>query len=93
MGRQQHAGADMTQRAGSFVPGLIESLRSARKQGAHGGAIQSFVSGGVAVLNIFKNEGWYAAGSAWETWITAGSPGTVPPSGHTLTFLQHVVLQ
>lgn len=82
----------MTQRAGSLIPGLIGSFRHARKQGAHGGAVQSFVSGGLTALDVYKNEGWYAAGSAWETWITSGDPSSVPPSGHTLTFLQHMVL-
>lgn len=37
----------------------------------------------------FKNVGWYAAGGVFEEWITTGVPGTVPPSGHTLTNVQH----
>lgn len=47
-----------------------------------------------AVANaIYKNHGWYAAGSVWEVWVTSGAPSTVPPSGHTLTNIGFVVLQ
>jgi hypothetical protein len=34
----------------------------------------------------YKMQGWYAAGSVYETWISINSPGNTPnPSGHTLT--------
>jgi hypothetical protein len=55
--------------------------------------VARFVSGGTAALSIYKNEGYYVAGAAWETWLTSGDPSTVPPSGHTLTNTQHLVLQ
>lgn len=92
MGRQQHAGADMTQRAGALVPQLIESFRAAPKQGARGGSLARFVSGGVSALTIYKNEGYYVAGSVWETWLTSDAPSITPPSGHTLAFQQFIVL-
>lgn len=37
----------------------------------------------------FKNVGWYVAGGVFEEWITTDTPGTVPPSGHTLINVQH----
>jgi hypothetical protein len=83
----------MTQRAGSLISQLIDAFVSSPKQGARSGSLDSFVSGGVAILYIYKNEGWYAAGSAWETWITSGAPQTVPPSGHTLAFEQHFPIE
>jgi hypothetical protein len=45
------------------------------------------------IQNIYKNQGWYAAGSAFEEWVTSGAPSTVPPSGHTLSDISFVVLQ
>lgn len=83
----------MTAQAGGLVGGVIAPLPAAPYQTGRAGAIQLFVSGATAALAIYKNEGWYAAGSAWETWITSDAPATVPPSGHPLTFLQHVVVQ
>ena len=41
----------------------------------------------------WKNDGWYAAGTVWESWVTNDNPSTTPPSGHTLTQLQHVQLR
>lgn len=38
-----------------------------------------------AVNTYYKMQGWYAAGSVYETWISVNSPNTTPPSGHTLT--------
>lgn len=41
----------------------------------------------------YKNMGWYAAGSVYETWVTTPLPSTTPPSGHALTNIQHIILQ
>lgn len=47
-----------------------------------------------AVANvIYKNQGYYAAGGVYESWITSGAPSTAAPSGHTLTGYSFVVLQ
>lgn len=37
----------------------------------------------------FKNIGWYATGSVYEEWISDQAPSITPPSGHTLTNIQH----
>jgi len=42
---------------------------------------------------IYKNHGWYSTGSVFEVWVTSGSPQTIPPSGHTLSDVDFVVLQ
>lgn len=44
------------------------------------------------VNQLFKNQGWYAAGSVLEVWVTSGAPSTTAPSGHTLTDYQHHVI-
>lgn len=40
-------------------------------------------------IRRFKNIGWYAAGSVFEEWISTENPSVTPPSGHTLTDIQH----
>lgn len=65
-----------------------------------------FASAGVAALGgvfaspttsigtlVYKNQGYYVAGSVFEEWVTSGAPSTTPPSGHTLTDISYVVLQ
>jgi hypothetical protein len=39
----------------------------------------------------YKNQGWYSAGSAWETWITVNAPSASPPSGHALAYIGYVL--
>ena len=39
---------------------------------------------------IYKNYGYYVAGSIWETWISTGFPSTANPTGHTLTLVQNI---
>jgi hypothetical protein len=52
------------------------------------------VSTAAVVANvIYKNHGWYTTGSVFEVWVTSGAPSTVPPSGHTLSDIDFVVLQ
>lgn len=62
------------------------------KRGAWTGNVALPASSGGVVNNIYKNQGWYAAGSAFEIWITSPYPTTAPPSGHTLTDIQHQLL-
>ena len=42
---------------------------------------------------IYKNHGWYSTGSVFEVWVTSGAPRITPPSGHSLTDIDFVVLQ
>lgn len=80
----------MAQIPGGVVSGDLHlAFRGAPRQGARQGAVAGHVSGATIELANYKNEGYYAAGTVWETWITSGEPQTVPPSGHTLTFVQH----
>lgn len=83
----------MTDRNGGVATQLIGALHAAHRQSGRGGSLARFVSGAITALVTYKNEGWYAAGAAWETWLTSGDPSTVPPSGHTLTYLQHMTVQ
>jgi hypothetical protein len=58
-----------------------------------GAELISTTSGQVANVHFYKNEGWYATGSVYEEWISSPLPSFTPPSGHTLTFVQFIVLQ
>lgn len=40
---------------------------------------------GIVEITYYKMQGFFAAGSVYETWVGVGSPNTSPPSGHTLT--------
>ncbi len=42
-----------------------------------------------ATSTYYKMQGWYVAGSVYETWIAINAPNNTPPSGHTLT---HIVI-
>ena len=83
----------MTDRNGGVATQLIDALHAAHRQSGRGGSLARFVSGAITASVTYKNEGWYAAGAAWETWLTSDAPATVPPSGHTLTYLQHMTVQ
>lgn len=84
----------MAAKAGYYVKGGAgEGVPSGSRGNSRSGYLVTFPGNAITAPVDFKNEGWYAAGSAWETWITSGDPGTIPPSGHTLTFLQHLILQ
>lgn len=41
--------------------------------------------GGLTSITYYKMQGWYVAGSAYETWVAVNAPNSTPPSGHTLT--------
>jgi hypothetical protein len=36
-------------------------------------------------FTYYKMCGYYVAGSAFEVWVSTGTPTNTPPSGHTLT--------
>jgi hypothetical protein len=86
----------MTLRAGGVTPGVIDKFAgspgSARINQGHNGFLVTFPTG-VFNITLYKNEGWYATGGVWEQWTTATSPSSTPPSGHTLTFVEYIVLQ
>lgn len=83
----------MTARNGYLATGGAgQALPSGTRGNARRGTLAAFAANASIAVVSYKNEGWYAAGSTWETWITADAPATSPPSGHTLTFLQHVVV-
>ena len=82
----------MTTRAGELLDNVTAYRFSVKLYGRLG--TYEFPTTGTNIVNlIFKNQGWYATGSVFEEWITSPAPGTVPPSGHTLTDIQHLVLQ
>lgn len=37
-----------------------------------------------ALITFYKMRGYYVAGAHYETYVVAGAPSTIPPSGHTL---------
>lgn len=37
-----------------------------------------------ALITFYKMRGFYVAGSVYETYVVAGYPSTIPPSGHSL---------
>lgn len=45
----------------------------------------------VSGSTVYKMTGYYGAGSAYESWVSA-FPNIMPPSGHSLTFISYVVL-
>lgn len=90
MGRLDHADIVVTQRAGNWISSTILPRQGA-PHGGRVGALRTF-PGSIASQELFKNEGWYAAGGVWEVWTSLLAPETVPPSGHTLTLLQHMRL-
>jgi hypothetical protein len=49
------------------------------------------IGGGIpASITYYKMQGWYAAGSTYETWTSANAPNSTPPSGHTLSDIKVV---
>ena len=85
----------MTLRAGGFVPGVISAYASStetRINQGHNGYLVTFPLG-VFNTDLFKNQGYYVAGSVYEEWVTTTAPSTTPPSGHTLTQIQYVPLE
>lgn len=84
----------MTQRAAFYVKGGAgERLPAASRGNARRAFLATFPGNATVAPLLFKNEGYYVSGGVWETWTTTGAPATVPPSGHTLTNLQHTLLQ
>lgn len=80
----------MTQRAGNvIVGGPVNFYFDSPRTGLAGSLVQSISA--VPNLLTFKNQGWYAAGSVYETWTSVTAPDSNPPSGHTLTGISFVV--
>lgn len=79
--------------AGSERTGLIEVTRVDNT--SPGFTVQDFSVRTHVVTDpsVWKNQGWYAAGSAYETWVSTAAPSVNPPSGHTLTEIQHQLLR
>lgn len=49
------------------------------------------IGGGIpAQITYYKMQGWYVAGSVYETWTSANAPNSTPPSGHTLSDIKVV---
>lgn len=85
----------MTLRDGNLINGVINKYASGtetRINLGHNGSAMLFPTGAINIT-LYKNEGWYATGSVWEEWTTPTAPSTSPPSGHTLAFIQYLVLQ
>lgn len=81
-----HAGHD-----GYSVGVVAEQLWSAARETGRAGMLAALPTGvPIPQPKRWKNDGWYAAGAVWESWVTNDNPSTTPPSGHTLTQLQHV---
>lgn len=77
---------------GSLLVGIIEKYASSAADNNFTGAV---LGSTVTIGNappVYKNQGWYAAGSVYEQWISTPLPSTFPPSAHTLADIQHVVL-
>jgi len=75
------------------TPTYITQLNMDERMGIRDDLFLVVTSTAANVVNvIYKNQGWYAAGSVLEEWVTSGAPSTTPPSGHTLTQLQHLVI-
>ena len=86
----------MTARNGGVLLGIVEAFAGStetRTPKAHDG----FVLNNATVIGdappIYKNQGYYVAGSVFEVWISTPLPSTFPPSGHTLADIQHTVLE
>lgn len=45
------------------------------------------LGGGVPDTHViyYKMQGWYAAGSVYENWVSTNAPNYTPPSGHSLS--------
>ena len=71
-----------------FEPSASET----RLGGFYNGSLDTFPTG-VFNIDLFKNQGYYVAGSVYEEWVTPTAPSTTPPSGHTLTQIQYVPLE
>ena len=41
----------------------------------------------------YLNSGYYVLGGVYEYWITYNARSTTPPSGHSLTNLQYVIIK
>lgn len=93
MGRLDAAGYLMsyTQRAGNSVGVVGAQLWTALSGGRMGASVHiGCPPCPPAAVVRYKNDGYYVAGSVWESWVTNDNPSSTPPSGHTLTQLQHV---
>lgn len=73
------------------ILGLINAFYGGTHGSISGNVLVNALTIGDAPPN-YKNQGYYVAGSAFEEWISVGLPSTFPPSAHTLTDIQHVVL-
>lgn len=86
----------MTTRALSVAIGTVTAFRSAtetqpRRADALAVAANATVIGNSPL--IYKNQGYYVAGSVFEEWISIGAPSSFPPSAHTLADVSYVLLQ
>lgn len=81
----------MTARDGGYISGGAgESLPSSGRSGRRRGYLAGFAGTTFSAPTVWKNEGFYTSAGAWEAWLSVSEPSTTPPSGHTLTLLQHV---
>ena len=82
----------MTLRTGDEIVGLRDTF----SDGSHGSKAGYVLVNALVIGSappIYKNQGYYVAGSAFEEWITVGVPATFPPSAHTLVDCQYLVLE
>lgn len=74
----------MTQRAAKVIlTGPVNSIF--RELHSQKGGFIAANSSAVPDTLVYKNQGWYATGGIYETWLTLHAPSSTPPSGHTLT--------
>jgi hypothetical protein len=88
--------SDVTTRAGGVFVGTIAKFASATETRPRMGYPGAVYVNAVVIGNtppIYKNQGYYVAGSVFEEWISVGAPNTFPPSAHTLADVQHVQLE
>ena len=83
----------MTARAAFVIAGGAgEEVYYAGRNNTRAAFLATFPGNAMDSDATYKNAGWYSAGSTWEVWLSSGNPSTTPPSGHTLTYLHHVVV-
>lgn len=95
MGWRDHGNAVVTYRNGEYIPAQCSSgthfggkageyINAIYSSSGHGGN-NAFISAAV-----FKNYGYNATTSAWETWFSTGAASISNPSGATLTQYQNI---
>lgn len=70
---------------GSVLLGVAEKFASASANNDFDGDVTALATLVGSNPPIYKNVGYYAAGSVWETWPSLATPNNTPPSGHALT--------